>query len=968
MEKDKNIDITLSVDSAIARANLEKTKKLINELKELLGNPEAFTKAFTGMETKVGVVQKKLESLKELLQSLGDAAPTTFVFQEFVTTITEVNTEVNILNNETKILIQNFEGIAAAGEGISEAGNKLIESADAIEKTAEKTGELKDQTEETKKAVSGLAELFENDLPDIRGQLGQLSGALEEVKTGFSAASDLAQVFGLDNKDITEAINKVTQAQAALSKAQEVAKTIEEGYAKVTNAVAAAKNALSIATKIASQGMKLFKIALASTGVGLLITGIAMLVANFDKVKETIAKVVDKFLPLKIIVNAVKNAFNFIVDVAKSVFGGFGMISKALGFLSEKFPFLKKVIDPVKAIFDKLVNVGQLLFAGFDAIKKGVQALADKFPAFGKAIDKVKKYFQDLLDFGTKVLDWLGFAPKKVEDSNKAISESNKKATDDAQKNADTQKQIEEGKTQVKIEEDNKQVESEEEKNKRLQKELEDRQKQEEDYERLRISNMADSREKSLAEEDFRYKQEQEKYKDNLKALEQLKIQHENNIAGINAEWDGKEAKIAADKRKDWENSQKEKAKKERDFRKLEIANMAEDREKDLAEADFKYAQDQEKYKGNAKALEELKKHHEAEIAKINSEWDKDAREKAEAAAKKVVADKQKELTKAKEDFAKQLANKKKAIDDGFALQQEANKKAEQADRELLIKGQLKFDQYQQNIKDREAKLNSERKAADDAFNSDKLTATTKFYDDLIAVQAAKVGEEGFTQAMFDEVKKQLTTQKNEEETALRLEQKAKEKAETDAATEERLAQMQIAVDREKAINKAKWDYAEKSARDGLEIVTLVNDNLTKNAKKQNDIQKAVTLVKIGIDSAKAISSAISNANAPTPDNVATGGLAGIAKFVLISAQIASAVAQAHKVLSTGVGSQGGGASAGASAPSISAPQIPAPQFGGTEIQSNQNTPEPIKVYVTEADIRNARNKVNVIEGQSVVV
>jgi hypothetical protein len=362
MEKDKNIDITLSVDSAIARANLEKTKKLINELKELLGNSEAFTKAFTGMETKVGVVQKKLEGLKKLLESLGDAAPTTFIFQEFVTTITEVNTEVNILNNETKILIQNFEGIAAAGEGISEAGNKLIESADAIEKTAEKTGELKDQTEEAKEAVTGLAGLFEEDLPFIRGQMGELSGALEEVKTGFSAASDLATVFGLDNKNITEAINKVTQAQEALTKAQNIAKTVEEGYAKVVNALSAAKKAYNIVNTLVANGLKILKIAMASTGVGLLITGIAMLVANFDKVKEAIAKVVDKFLPLKIIVDVVKNAFNFIVDVAKNVFGGFGLISKALGFLSEKFPFLKKVIDPVKAVFDKLVNVGGLLF------------------------------------------------------------------------------------------------------------------------------------------------------------------------------------------------------------------------------------------------------------------------------------------------------------------------------------------------------------------------------------------------------------------------------------------------------------------------------------------------------------------------------------------------------------------------------------------------------------------------------
>jgi hypothetical protein len=67
-------------------------------------------------------------------------------------------------------------------------------------------------------------------------------------------------------------------------------------------------------------------------------------------------------------------------------------------------------------------------------------------------------------------------------------------------------------------------------------------------------------------------------------------------------------------------------------------------------------------------------------------------------------------------------------------------------------------------------------------------------------------------------------------------------------------------------------------------------------------------LFQIGIDTAVAIVSAIRNSQSPTPDNVATGGLAGIAKGVAITASILAAVAQAKQVLQA-------------------QPQPPAPQF-----------------------------------------
>ncbi len=866
MANEKDIEVTLKVDSTIARARLDEVKKIINELKTLMGDPAAFTKSFDGLEAKVGLVQQKIESLQGVLAQLGETSNAVFVFQDLSTQIVEVNTSVISLQQETNTLIQSFEGVAAAGEKVS---------AEVVPAIAEKTNELAENTEKAKEKVSALADVFENQLPLVRDNLDKLSGSLEEIKGGFAAAGDLAKVFGLENDNITQTINKLTQAQKALGEAQKMAKTIQEGYAKATKALTAIQTAFNTINTLVTKGFKMLKLAMASTGIGMLVVGIGLLIANFDKVKAVISNVVGKFNPLKAIVDGVKNAFNFLVDMAKNMFNSFGLISKVLGILSEKFPFLKKVIDPVKNIFDKLKNITGLLISGFELIKKGVQALADKFPALGNAINAVKEFFGELLDIGKRALDWLGFSSEKVEETNKKIVTNTKETTKELK---------EEGEKQVenKTENDNQEVESEEDKNKRLAK-------------------LRDER--------------------------------------LKAEWE---------------------------FRALQLRNMKESREKDLAEEQLRYEKEQEKYKGNKKALLEIAEFHNTKVSDINKNWDDKESEERKKKDAEELASFRKGILEKEKAFKDKLAKQKSDIDAELQQRLESNKKTEQADREAMLNGNLTANQYEENKKARASAAQADYLAQIQANNEAKIQATKDFYDNLIKAEQEKIAEKGISEIEFEAISAELKKQSAEEAKAIQGEIDLAQKEAEDAATEEHLAKLKENVEREKAIKKAGWDYAEKAAQSGLDLVTTINDNLTKNAKKQNDIQKAVTLVKIGIDSAKAISNAIANANAPTPDNVATGGIAGIAKFVAISAQIATAVAQAHKVLSTGVPSSGGSSSP--SAPTVSAPQLSAPQIGGTQIIARQHNPEPIKVFVTEADIRNTQRKVAVIEGQSEVV
>ncbi len=220
--------------------------------------------------------------------------------------------------------------------------------------------------------------------------------------------------------------------------------------------------------------------------------------------------------------------------------------------------------------------------------------------------------------------------------------------------------------------------------------------------------------------------------------------------------------------------------------------------------------------------------------------------------------------------------------------------------------------------------------------------------------------------------KREIKITRTQEEAALEATIFENKLAAEAAATQiSKEAEEKAAADR-KARAEVELAFKKKLQEDTLKLASVLGDLLQKEGQKQNKIQKGVALVKIGIDTAKAISSALSTANAPTADNVITGGLAGIAKFVIISAQVLSAAAQAKRVLSSGgqgsAGSSTPATPAAASAPTVSAPRITAPRIAGTPIIARQNNPQPIKVFVSEADIRNTQRKVQVIEEQSEVV
>jgi len=132
---------------------------------------------------------------------------------------------------------------------------------------------------------------------------------------------------------------------------------------------------------------------------------------------------------------------------------------------------------------------------------------------------------------------------------------------------------------------------------------------------------------------------------------------------------------------------------------------------------------------------------------------------------------------------------------------------------------------------------------------------------------------------------------------------------------------------------------------------------------EQTAAGKAVALAQIAADTARALSGALANSNSPTPDNVASGGLAGIAKYIALATTIATNAKRAIDIVKsenvTGAASGSASLPSGAGATGFQAPSIRLPR---TEQFTGQQ-----RIYVTEYDISNTQERVKVTEDVSIV-
>ena len=261
------------------------------------------------------------------------------------------------------------------------------------------------------------------------------------------------------------------------------------------------------------------------------------------------------------------------------------------------------------------------------------------------------------------------------------------------------------------------------------------------------------------------------------------------------------------------------------------------------------------------------------------------------------------------------------------------------------------------------------RKAVEDAKHNLELTriAQENYRKEQLAQQkeANKQKQEQTKQQQDEEFNTWLEQELANYEYRQKLaeDERQREEEEFNAWLEQELANYEYR--KELADKELKEEKARKQAVADLEQKLFDESQALANAVialagEQSRIGKAIALASIGADTAMALSKALANSQSPTPDNVATGGLAGIAKYIGLATTILSNSKRAYDIIKApapGGVSGGGGASASASVPRFNAPQM---RLQGTNEFSQVN-----RVYVTERDITNVQQKVKVTESLS---
>jgi hypothetical protein len=163
-------------------------------------------------------------------------------------------------------------------------------------------------------------------------------------------------------------------------------------------------------------------------------------------------------------------------------------------------------------------------------------------------------------------------------------------------------------------------------------------------------------------------------------------------------------------------------------------------------------------------------------------------------------------------------------------------------------------------------------------------------------------------------------------------------------------------VDEDKARKKAVKDLEQEIFNESQNLANAIIGL----AGEQSRVGKAVALASIGADTAMALSKALSNSNSPaSPDNLVTGGLAAIPKYIALAANILGNAKRAYAIIKSPAPSisPAGGGGGGAAVPRFNAP--------GVRIGTNEEFTQATRIYVTERDISNVQNKVRVTEGLS---
>jgi hypothetical protein len=316
--------------------------------------------------------------------------------------------------------------------------------------------------------------------------------------------------------------------------------------------------------------------------------------------------------------------------------------------------------------------------------------------------------------------------------------------------------------------------------------------------------------------------------------------------------------------------------------------------------------------------------------------------------------------------------------------EEENTKKANEAILQLRLALMPEGDAKEKALQDDKYRKLREAAIADTTLTEEKRNEILALYDEQRA-QEDKAKELEKQKAKDEFAKKfalEQMTQTDQELEALRVKYEEERKlAEGNAALLLELENKYTA-DRKKILDAQALAAIEEKTKERDAIIGLTNDifggvsniagMMIKDQKKLEKFNKASALIQIGIDTAKAISALVAASQA-NPFNAATAGTAGVAQFASGIIQIATNIAKAKQILTSGgtpSAGGGGGASGGGGGASASTAQV-VPQAaqlfgqgntgnvfsaGGTSTESSGIT---VTAVVSETAMTSTQNKIN---------
>jgi hypothetical protein len=658
---------------------------------------------------------------------------------------------------------------------------------------------------------------------------------------------------------------------------------------------------------------------------------------------------------------AVSNSFAGIKgDLAALDFEGASekaaVFAKNLGSINPKeigkaFGGLTSTISTVGGAFVKLgvtilANPIFLLIAVIVAIVGAILTFLNKIGILQKAIDILMIPINAVID-GLKALgDWLGLTSYAADENadrmakaNEKIIESSKKRTELLSESYDQEIAMAKiaGKDTTQLELD---------KSRALEKEA--------------IKRKASARVTYAA---MRHQDGEEAAKKRADLRKQ--IDEENKIirSGVN-----ERKRIKAQELKD---------EKEADKKASEQAAAAASAARDRAKAAAKNRLDNARALRNFE-LSQIKDANEREIAIINEKYarlmndlkndaNKTAAEKAKFNEMYLIQQKQ-ELDKLSEAKTKtEQENLKKGNDIIADLQLQMME--EGTEKELAVT-KAKYDKLRaQTLAD--TTLTEEQKKTLTQLYNDQEEAENKKRADAKLLQQQTLAKTLADAALTeDQLKLQALQTKYDQEYKL-----AEGNAALQLALTQKLEEDQAKIANDAALAKIESAQKERDARLQLagDIATglqTVGSAFIKDQKKLEKFNKGMALVQIGIDTGKAISSLVAASNA-NPLNAPTAGAAGIAQFATGIIQIATNIAKAKQILTSGGSASGGGGGGSSESSSANvAQQVPqaaqlfgSANAGGTMSAGGTSTDSSMTVtaVVSETQVTNVQNKINKI-------